>query len=210
MGLDTKALRERNQLLSSGAALDACEAADEIDSLRAQLAEAGRVSESRFNKPLGTDIVSHQATELAATKLKLERLQSFLTRKNTPEEDAEEARIEAEHDAKVRAAAMVEAAKMVAKRCWCLKIRNAHVLADDIEALAPLSPGFRVVEEEVIHSILGHIEASMQHTHGVDCRGFDDGDDINSDGDCGCGLVSASKARAALAALEDGKEKHGT
>lgn len=145
---------------------------DEIDSLRAQLAEA---------KTRGYDD-RRDAEVVAALAAEWDKARKWL----------------ADSQTKVRAAALADAAK-------ASREHGLDNFAERILALAPLPPGFRVVEEEVIHSILGHIEASMQHTHGVDCRGFDDGDDLNSDGDCGCGLVSASKARAALAALEGAK-----
>ncbi len=59
---------------------------------------------------------------------------------------------------------------------------------------------------EQVKAALGHVRASTQHTHGEDCRGFDDGDDVNDDGSCECGLVSATKAAALLAAAMEGEK----
>lgn len=62
----------------------------------------------------------------------------------------------------------------------------------------PLAPSLVAVPVEKLHAARGHITASMQHAHGEDCRGFDDGDDVNEEGNCECGIVSASKALKAL------------
>jgi len=114
--------------------------------------------------------------------------------------------------ARARAAAFEEAARCVASYRSGMKLndgRDLHRaglerLAEQVAALSATPATVVCVPVEKIRSIANDVEASAQHTHGDDCRGFDDGDDLvgrDGDGVCECGLVSARKALAALAEM---------